>query len=148
MAKELTKNGRPSKYKKEYAKQAEKICLLGATDEFLANYFEVDVSTISNWKNAHSDFLEAIKRGKHEADQKVAESLFGRAVGYSHMEEKVFNNQGEILTHNTTKHYAPDPTAAIFWLKNRQPNQWRDKTETKVTMSDDFDALLGESLDD
>ena len=29
------------------------------------------------------------------------------------------------------KHYAPDATAAIFWLKNRQPDKWRDKQEVE-----------------
>lgn len=126
------KVGRPSKYKEEYCKQAEKICLLGATDEFLADYFEVNVSTLSEWKVKHPEFREAIKKGKDDADLKVAESLYHRACGYSHKEEKVFNNQGEIVTHETTKHYAPDPTALIFWLKNRQPKQWRDKQELDV----------------
>ena len=123
------KIGRPTKYKEEYAKQAEKICILGATDEFLAGYFEVAVSTLQKWKLDHPDFSDAIKRGKDEADLKVAESLYGRAVGYTHKEEKVFNNQGEIVTHVVDKHYAPDPTALIFWLKNRQPKVWRDKQE-------------------
>jgi len=136
------KTGRPTKYKEEYCKQAEKICLLGATDDFLADYFEVDVSTISNWKVDHPQFLESIKRGKQEADLKVAESLYNRAVGYSHPEQKVFNNQGEIVTHDTVKHYAPDPTALIFWLKNRQPKQWRDKQEidmnAKVSSADSW----------
>ena len=131
MGSDSAKVGRPTKYKEEYAKQAEKICLLGATDDFLADYFEVDVATIYRWKNDHDDFCEAIKKGKQEADLKVAESLYGRAVGYSHPEQKVFNNQGEIVTHDTIKHYAPDPTAAIFWLKNRQPKEWRDKQEVE-----------------
>ncbi len=126
------KVGRPTKYKEEYCKQAEKICLLGATDEFLADYFEVNVSTLNEWKVKHPEFREAIKKGKDDADLKVAESLYHRACGYSHKEEKVFNNQGEIVTHETTKHYAPDPTALIFWLKNRQPKQWRDKQELDV----------------
>ncbi|AUR97437.1 hypothetical protein NVP1239O_01, partial [Vibrio phage 1.239.O._10N.261.52.F6] len=128
--------GRPTKYKEEFAKQAEKICLLGATDDFLADYFEVDVSTINKWKLAHKEFYESIKRGKSDADLKVAESLYGRAVGYSHPEEKIFNNQGEIVRADTVKHYAPDPTAAIFWLKNRQPKQWRDKQDIDHSSSD------------
>jgi hypothetical protein len=36
--------------------------------------------------------------------------------------------EGEIITTKLTKHYPPDTTAAIFWLKNRQPGKWRDKT--------------------
>lgn len=124
------KPGQPTKYKKEFAKQAEKICLLGATDEFLADYFEVCIATISNWKNAHPEFLEAIKRGKQEADLKVAESLYHRALGYSHKETKIATFEGKITDMvDVEKHYAPDPTSIIFWLKNRQPKVWRDKQE-------------------
>ena len=32
-----------------------------------------------------------------------------------------------------TKQVAPDTTAQIFWLKNRKPQEWRDKKETEVT---------------
>ena len=28
------------------------------------------------------------------------------------------------------EHFPPDPTSMIFWLKNRQPDKWRDKRET------------------
>lgn len=124
------KVGRPTKYKDEYCKQAEKICLLGATDDFLADYFEVDVSTINKWKIDHPKFSESIKKGKQEADLKVAESLYHRATGYSHPEIKTATHEGKITdTLEVTKHYAPDPTALIFWLKNRQPRVWRDKQE-------------------
>jgi hypothetical protein len=140
--------GAPTKYKKEYDELAYKFCLLGATDVKLAEFFGVAESTIHLWKLKHESFSESIKKGKQIADAEVASSLYHRALGYSHPEVKVFNNQGEIVTHDTVKHYAPDPTAAIFWLKNRHPANWRDKTETKVTLSDDFDSLLSESLND
>jgi len=136
--------GQPTKYKEEYCKQAEKICKLGATDEFLADYFDVCVATLNNWKSSHPEFLASIKKGKIEADLKVAESLYQRAIGYSHPEVKVFNNQGEIVTHDVVKHYAPDPTALIFWLKNRQPKEWRDKQELdvnqRVSSADDWSS--------
>lgn len=132
MGSDSPKRGRPTKYKEEYAKQAEKICLLGATDEFLADYFEVAVSTIQKWKLDHSDFSDSIKRGKAEADLKVAESLYHRACGYSHPEVKTATHEGRITdSQEFIKHYAPDPTAAIFWLKNRQPKEWRDKQEVE-----------------
>ena len=41
------------------------------------------------------------------------------------------------------KHYPPDSTAAIFWLKNRQPKVWRDRVEQKVVLSEDFDEVMG-----
>jgi len=34
----------------------------------------------------------------------------------------------------TVKHYPPDTTAAIFWLKNRQPAKWREKQEVETTI--------------
>ena len=53
--------GRPSKYKKEYAEQAYKFCLLGATDARLGEFFGVSEQTINAWKDAHPEFLESIK---------------------------------------------------------------------------------------
>lgn len=126
-------NGRKTKYKQEYDELAFNYCLLGAKDTQLAEFFNVTEQTINNWKKDHPSFFESIKKGKQDADAEVANSLFHRAKGYSHPEVKVFNNQGEIVTHDTIRHYAPDPTSAIFWLKNRQPKLWRDKQEIENT---------------
>lgn len=131
------KAGQPTKYKKEYAEQAYKYCLLGADDAKLAFLFDVAESTINNWKNTHPEFLESIKKGKEIADAEVAESLFHRAKGYSHKEDKIFNNQGAPLVVPTIKHYPPDTVAAIFWLKNRQKENWRDKPEQGNDFDDD-----------
>ena len=141
-------SGQPTKYRKEYAEQAKKLCLLGATDKQLADFFEVSESTINNWKLDHPAFLESIKAGKDIADAEVAESLFHRAKGYSHPEDKIFNQNGEPMVVPTTKHYPPDATSAIFWLKNRQKENWRDKTEQDTKLQfDGLDELLLELAD-
>lgn len=137
--------GAKGKYKKEFDKQAYKLCLLGADDKKLADFFEVTEKTVNNWKKSHPSFLQSLKDGKENADAAIASSLYHRALGYSHEEEKVFNNQGEIVTHKTTKHYAPDPTSAIFWLKNRQPDKWRDKQH--VEHSGEIGKMTDEELD-
>lgn len=126
------RTGRPSRYKDTFAKQAEKLCALGATDEDLADFFEVSIRTIANWKTQHEDFLHALKGGKAQADDRVERSLYQRAVGYSFDSEKVFNNRGEIVRAKTREHCPPDVTAQIFWLKNRRPEDWRDKQEHEV----------------
>lgn len=124
--------GRPTKYKEEYTELAYNYCLLGATDSDLARFFDVEESTINNWKTNHPEFLESLKRGKQQADAQVAKSLFHRATGYSHPETKIATTDGQITdSKEFEKHYAPDPTAAIFWLKNRQPELWRDKQQTE-----------------
>lgn len=121
--------GRPPKYKDTFAKQAEKLCALGATDEDLADFFEVSVRTVIRWKSEHEDFCQALKVAKEEADNRVERSLYQRAVGYSFDSEKVFNNRGDVVRAKTREHCPPDVTAQIFWLKNRQPDRWRDKQE-------------------
>ena len=119
--------GRPTKYRIEYNEQAYKLCLLGHTDEELADFFEVHVSTIHQWKLDYPDFSDSIKKGKEIADAEVSKSLYHRALGYSHPGVDIKAVNGEIVETQVMKHYPPDATSAIFWLKNRQPKKWRDK---------------------
>lgn len=128
--------GQKSKITDRHIELAYKISLLGATDKEIANILEISESGLNKWKRDHKDFREALKKGKDEADALVAEKLYHRALGYTHEEEKIFNNNGEIIRAETTKHYPPDTTAAIFWLKNRQKAQWRDKQDHEVTGKD------------
>lgn len=103
--------GRPTKFKEEYVEQVYNLCLLGKTNEEIANIFEVSTVTLHSWMNLHPEFLNAIKRGKDIADCEVVNSL-----------------RKEALNGN--------PTACIFWLKNRQPKNWRDRKEIAVDAVD------------
>lgn len=120
---------RPSKFKPEFVEQAVKLCRLGATDMEIADFFEVDVRTIYRWKGENEEFCQALKISKEEADQRVERSLFARAIGYEHDEVDIRVIGSRIEMTPIRKHYPPDTTAAIFWLKNRKPNDWRDKAE-------------------
>ncbi len=134
-AKVTPSRGRPTIYKAAYAEQARRLALLGQTDAEMAAFFGVAERTINYWKKAHLDFLQSIKEGKDEADAKVAAALYQRALGYSHPDSHVSNYQGEITVTPITKHYPPDTGAAFIWLKNRQPDKWRDRVEADVNIS-------------
>lgn len=54
------KRGRPSKYREEFAGQAFKLCLLGATDEQIAWFFGVTLAEIAEWAWEHKVFFDAI----------------------------------------------------------------------------------------
>lgn len=125
--------GRPSKFKPEYIEQAKKLCELGATDEDLANFFDVTTVTIWRWQVAHSEFCSALKMGKDSADNRVERSLYHRAIGYTHDAMKVMQHQGSEILVPYKEHVPPDVTACIFWLKNRRKDQWRDKSEHGFT---------------
>lgn len=136
----MTSIGRPSKYKPEMAEQAVKLCALGATDADLADFFKVSVSTLNLWKIEHPSFSESLKVGKAPADDRVKMSLYHRACGYSHPEDDIRSVNGEIVITPTIKHYPPDTTACIFWLKNRLPDEFRANVEEKP--SDDLASAL------
>lgn len=123
--------GRPSKYQEEFAEQAYKLCLLGATDPEIAGFFRVCEATVHNWKIDYPEFLEALRDGKMKADAQVAYKLHGRATGSEWEEEQAikvktgqFTEEVKIIT---VKRVAPPDTgAAIMWLTNRQKGLWRN----------------------
>jgi hypothetical protein len=126
--------GRPTDYRQEFAEQARKLCQLGATDVEIADFFGVNVRTIYRWKADHDEFCHALKAGKEIADERVERSLYQRAVGYTHDAVKIFMPAGaeEPVYAPYREHNPPDTTAAIFWLKNRRKDDWRDKREHEV----------------
>lgn len=111
----------------------------GLTDEQIASNIGISRSTLSDWKKKYSDISDTLKKGKDVVDIQVENALLKRALGYSYKEvtrEKVFNPETGryelIPTKEVTKEVVPDTTAQIFWLKNRKPEQWRDKRDVSV----------------
>lgn len=139
--------GRPSSYKPEYVEQAEKLCALGATDVELADFFGVERTTIWRWSVANEDFCNALKAGKAAADERVAQSLYHKAIGYTFDSVKIMTrslgeNAGSVIEQVPfQEHVPPDTTAAIFWLKNRRPQEWRDRREHEHTGKDGKDLV-------
>jgi hypothetical protein len=150
--------GRPSKYRPEFAQQAKKLCMLniGATDKHLAEFFGVSESTINLWKKQQPEFSESVKGGKMVADAEIAATLYQRAAGFYYNEVTFEKIDSKTVLENTdentlatdpykkkivTKYVVPDTGAIMSWLKNRQPELWRDKTEI------DFNKLSDEQID-
>lgn len=127
--KEKNPGGRPTRYNAEYHNDmAYKLSLLGLIDIEIASTLDIAESTLNNWKIKHPEFMESLKKGKAIADANVATSLYRRATGWVAKEEKVLSHEGY---HTDTviieKHYPGDTGAAMAWLKNRQPEKWRER---------------------
>lgn len=127
----VTKSKNPDihtlKYRPEFVELAHNYCLLGATNNELAEFFEVNVKVIYDWVNRYPEFKEALRAGKEEADGRVANSLYQRAKGFICDDTDLKVIDGEIVATKVKRYYPPDTTACIFWLKNRRPGDWRDK---------------------
>lgn len=123
------KRGRPTKYRSAFARKMAVAASLGGTDAQMAEMLGVSTDSITRWKQKHPEFCGSLKAGKDAADDQVEASLFHRARGYSHPDVHVSNYQGEITVTPITKHYPPDATSCIFWLKNRRPREWRERHE-------------------
>lgn len=143
--------GRPTKYRPEYAQQAEKLCELGATDPEIADFFGVDVVTVYRWKLKHEDFCKALKVGKELCDDRVERALYMRATGYAVTEQQVIKlrmgDSDVVEIVEVQKQVAPDPSAAKLWLTNRRKETWRDKQEVQHEGNVSLNVKL-EELDD
>jgi len=121
--------GRPTKYKEEFCDRAFDFALVGMTDGEIAGALKIDEATLYRWKNAQPELCDAIKRGRDRYDNEVVETaLRQRAAGYDYQEEVMTREGPSVIT----KRFHGSDTAAIFWLKNRQPERWRDRVETDI----------------
>lgn len=129
----------------------------GLTDEQIAENMNITRSTLYEWKKKYSDISDTLKKGKEVVDRQVENALLKRALGFSYDEiikERVLDKQtGENkleVTKVITREALPDTTAQIFWLKNRKPEEWRDKQSVDVSgnmnVNNPFAELTTEEL--
>ena len=147
-------------FNEEMIQQVEMLALLGATQEQIAEFFNLHIDTITKWARNESPkykrFQEALKRGKLEADMKVARGLYRRAVGFTYEELEVNEsmlrtkegketNHKIVNTKRTMKYVVPDVKACIHWLRNRQRDGiWTEapyKVEQHVKHSGSIDHI-------
>ena len=108
----------------------------GLIEKQIAKNMGVSIRTLINWKNKFPELAKALSRGKDVADREVENALHKRALGYWVTETKTtILPDGDVKTEETYRHIVPDTTAQIFWLKNRKPDQWREKNDLTLTPS-------------
>ncbi len=134
-------------------------CLLGCTDEKLAEALKITTETLHRWRETDDEFDYAIKEGREIANANVAKSLYHRACGYNQEEKEyraeyvkdadgniVLDEDGnkirEIVLHKVVKKHMPaDVASAKFFLWNRtktlpKAEQWNDRQDIDITTGD------------
>ena len=134
----------------------------GLTDKDISKNMRIGVSTLKEWKSRFDEIREALRIGKDSADRVVENALYKSACGYTIEVKKPvkvkqidYDPETGRKTRETEtwkmvieeQHYPAQVTAQIFWLKNRQPEQWREKQEyTDTSALDKLDAILAENI--
>lgn len=145
--------GRLPEYDSDYHDEiARDLTLLGYNLKELADAMGLHLTTVKRWLKEHGSFRTSVYDGKALADAKVAAAFYRRATGFEYPAVKhlIVSDGAAVGSHIEEVHYTavvlPDPSAALNWLKNRQPDQWRDKVDLalppviNVTMNLDGDA--------
>ena len=129
--------GQPTKLTVEVKRIAEVCYKEGFTDAKFALIAGVTEQTVNNWKKKSPKFFASLSNWKAIADREVEIAFRDRCIGYSHPEDKIYchviDDMPVTTIVATTKHYPPDAGACLNWLKNRQPDKWRDKIEHELS---------------
>lgn len=125
------KMGRPTKFDEKIVQKVEVLTKEGKTNEQIADLLGISRTTLFTWCGKYGDLMNALKAGKDISDDLVEIALFQRALGYTRTVKKThITKYGEAVEYDEHMVLPPDPTSAIFWLKNRRPEKWREKNDT------------------
>lgn len=122
----------------------------GLTDEQISKNMSISYSTFREWKKKYSALSAALKKGKAPVDFEVENALLKRALGFEYEEtetiiEEVDGKQKKRIK-KIKKVALPETSAAIFWLKNRKPEQWRNVNPTvEAKLKAETEKLLREA---
>jgi hypothetical protein len=148
-----TKNlgGRQSKFHTKLLPLTRKLASIAATEVEIADALGIDYGTYLRWQAEYPQFARALELGKAKANKRVIRALYHRAIGYTHDAVKIFKTADDTpLIVPYREHVPPDTNAAQFWLKNRQPDQWRDKIDIEgrieIGLADSIAAARGRLL--
>ena len=109
--------GRPTLYKQEYCEMLKEHMGKGFSFESFAGLIGTDRSTIYEWLTSQKDFSDA-KKQAFELSR-----LFWEQQGLIGLYDENFGNGAGSRKLNATVY--------IFNMKNRFPDEWREKTEVK-----------------
>ena len=122
----------------------------GLIEKQIAKNMGVAESTLRNWKNVFPEIAEALRKGKEVVDREVENALFKSALGfmqkvkkpvrireveYDPKSGKKIRESEKWVQVEEEVYIPPQVTAQIFWLKNRKPDQWREKNDLTLTPS-------------
>ena len=129
---------RKSDYHQELVQEVTELAEAGHTDSEIAYALGVSVPTLWWWRKMHPDFAEAFVMGKRFPDDRVEGTLYRVALGYDYTEQqaikvKTGEHTEEVKVVDVLRHQPPSEPSLRFWLKNRRPEQWRERNDVNLS---------------
>jgi hypothetical protein len=144
--KQRATQGRHNVFKPEFVEQAQKMSRLGATEAEIAHLLGVSVMTLWRWRAKNEDFAQAFKLGREAAAERIENSMFHRAVGYTYPSEKIVVVDKKVERVPIKEHVPPDVTAGQFLLTNYKPGEFRNRQSIEAGAPGDFDRMSDDEL--
>ena len=116
--------GRPSKYDESFCDQVIDLGKQGLSITQIAFELDIHKDTLYDWKKTKPEFSDAIKKARDYAQGFWENALRTAALG--------MNPEG----------VTPNPTLMIFQMKNRCPDEWREKQVQEHVGKDDSELLI------
>ncbi len=110
-----------------------KMAKAGMTELEIADSLDVAPITFKQWQSKYPRLLNALELGRKQSIKRVTRALYHRSVGYSYDAERVFNDKGNIVKTVQREHVAPDVNAIKFYLSNKDPENWQDRSNLDVS---------------
>lgn len=115
-------------------KKIYRLCILGMSVGEIAEHYDIKYETFTQYLNPNAprfkpELAECVAAGTTDVAARVAGRLVDRAMGFKHKSEKIFydSQTGQVVRAPHTVQYPPSEQAAMFILKNKRPQNWKDK---------------------
>jgi len=137
-------------YRQRILPNLEKIAKLieeGETDMSIAQQLGVSRRQYSYWKQHYSELGEIYNYANIVMCSKVQNALFKSACGFTALEKSTKKKNGVVVEESETeKYYAPNTTAAMFFLANRDPEHWHSIQHVQIAniQKNDFNVQVAE----
>ena len=129
----------PRKYHKSLLVPTKNAANTGMTEREIAEFIGINYSTLQVWKSDIPEFREALLAGKEGPNRRVVAALYQSAIGYTvEIRKGQVNKQGELVEWTETVFVKPEVAAQIFFLKNRDNENWNDRTAMPTVPSKTF----------
>jgi len=110
-----------------------KLVQLGLTNKEIAEVYGLTEQDFASFLAKNEQVRNIITQTRMRPNFLVESALFKRAVGFR-AQEVTFQEDKPIKV--LVREVFPDVTAQIFWLKNRDPERWKDVMDINISLRD------------